>query len=729
MKLFSNKLIDSYASILIGIVIFCILLNPQILFPANTNWIGSGDPVSAYLGWVFFRNDAWTLPLGLIPSYGVGLNASLVYTDSIPILAIFLKLFNGWLPDRTQFFGAWYLLVMLGQSILGWKFSQLITTDFVCKALITLLYSISPALLGMISLGWSSESAHFLILSALYLCLIPNRPSHFYWWCALLIISVAVCFYIFLIVGVLWISTLIHELSNGLTSIRKLFLRVTTALILVIGIAWLVGYFTMMVGVAQSGIQTIGEYGYGKPTYSFDILSPFYDPGWSYLLKGLPTSVAPNKGFNYLGLGMILGLGFFLLSAKATPYQFIRNRFAETPFLYLGLGALLILGVTNTIRIGPAVFTIQIPDYFYSILSIIRASNRLVWPIYYLFFYFIFLQICNQYSQKNARKILTIIFVVQFLDTSAGWLPMRLSSGNKDAPPYSEALKDPLWSNSSIFANYNTIFRIPLEGNKVSMATDLPESWEIFGYYAGYHKMGLNAVALARENKEQIKSLNDKLDQSIESGLYDPHSIYIIDNEHVAPVLRHLDRARDEFVQLDGFNVLLPGWNVCQLCPKVDSSKQIKLDIAPEPSIGSLIGFGKGKIGSRYLIGLGQAEQVGWGWSFPEEWGVWAEGTRAILVLPYPKGAHPHKIILEIQAFLNSKVTYQIVNLLVNNELQKKIVIKNPRETVEVDLPINPFKDYVVIEFQLPSAASPLGLGLGEDKRRLSVGLVSAKLE
>ena len=56
----------------------------------NTEWLHDGNESAAeQLAWYFFRNDIWRFPLGVNPNYGEELSSSIVFSDSIPILALF----------------------------------------------------------------------------------------------------------------------------------------------------------------------------------------------------------------------------------------------------------------------------------------------------------------------------------------------------------------------------------------------------------------------------------------------------------------------------------------------------------------------------------------------------------------------------------------------------------------------------------------------------------------
>jgi len=77
--------------ILIGIATFFYGVGPIPLNPEKIAWLNSFDFLQSYLGWAFFRQSPWDFPIGLNLNYGLDLGNSIVYSDSIPILAFFLK--------------------------------------------------------------------------------------------------------------------------------------------------------------------------------------------------------------------------------------------------------------------------------------------------------------------------------------------------------------------------------------------------------------------------------------------------------------------------------------------------------------------------------------------------------------------------------------------------------------------------------------------------------------
>ena len=76
--------------------------------PQNINWlqIANPDSLTNYLGWVFYRFSPWSWPIGLNPNYGLEISSSIVFSDSIPLLAFLFKPINFILPETFKFLKA-----------------------------------------------------------------------------------------------------------------------------------------------------------------------------------------------------------------------------------------------------------------------------------------------------------------------------------------------------------------------------------------------------------------------------------------------------------------------------------------------------------------------------------------------------------------------------------------------------------------------------------------------
>ena len=95
-------------SSMIGIVVFIALYGVDVLNPFYDDWLlGKGDLTQHYLGWCFYRRGDWTFPIGLTDNLAYPSYTSIIFTDSIPVLAVFFKMFSFILPDTFQYFGWW----------------------------------------------------------------------------------------------------------------------------------------------------------------------------------------------------------------------------------------------------------------------------------------------------------------------------------------------------------------------------------------------------------------------------------------------------------------------------------------------------------------------------------------------------------------------------------------------------------------------------------------------
>jgi len=104
-----------------GFVIAFYLFGWEILNPKNISWLmAETDGAQYYLGWLFFRNEPWTFPLGLIQSYFAPIGTSIGLTDSLPLLAFPFKLVSGILPRDFQYFGIWIYVSYILQAVFAY---------------------------------------------------------------------------------------------------------------------------------------------------------------------------------------------------------------------------------------------------------------------------------------------------------------------------------------------------------------------------------------------------------------------------------------------------------------------------------------------------------------------------------------------------------------------------------------------------------------------------------
>ena len=99
-------------SILLGASSFLYVYGFNVLNTSYDDWLLIDlDPPQHYIGWLFYRQSPWHFPIGLIDNLAYPYQFSMIYTDSIPILAVFFKAISFLLPDTFQYFGLLALFV------------------------------------------------------------------------------------------------------------------------------------------------------------------------------------------------------------------------------------------------------------------------------------------------------------------------------------------------------------------------------------------------------------------------------------------------------------------------------------------------------------------------------------------------------------------------------------------------------------------------------------------
>jgi hypothetical protein len=717
LKAMPPNLRELWLPFLIGICAFFLFAGTQITHPLNLSWIAGGDPALHYLGWAFFKQGDWLLPIGLNPDFGMQISSSIVYTDSIPLLAIFFKLLAPVLPAQFQYFGIWLLICFILQATFAYKLISLFSNTKLFSFFGTAFFLVLPIFLTRVGLH-ASLVGQFLILAGLYLNLRKDSNFQTVLWALLLIASALVHFYLLAMVSTLWCADLADKTfsQKGQTIGHSIFAFLGSLSALLVT-AWLAGYF-----IVGSASLSAGDYAFG----GMNLLSFFNAAGWSYILKPIPGALRSLEGFNYLGLGLIFCF-FIAIYAWITKSIQLKRAFYKHRFLVLICGLLAIFALSNQIGIGSRDFTFDPPQFLLYIGGILRSPGRMAWPAIYLLILAILYLIYKGFTKRTAIVILAFTLLIQVIDTSAGWLPisnqLKNSAGKMDIFSKDVAqLNDPFWNNAA--KQYQNVVRLPIQ--------DLTHRWEQFASYAAAHHMATNSVYLSRVDRTKVAQTNQAFELAISSGKYDPQSLYIVESEKLLPVAMHLDTSKDLLARINGMYVLAPGWKTCTTCPQVPPEYEIHPTI-PKTDKDKAIDFSSKGDGKHFLVGVAAWQIVGWGWAYPEAFGVWSEGDKVKLTIPLPKEPVNDPIRgleLEMRALVSPNYPKQTVEVWVNSQFQKKVILTQDQgNKVLVNIPqantaTNPKQDYVTIELKLPNKAKPKDLGLGDDTRELAIGLV-----
>lgn len=549
-----RKVYESLPALLLGLAAFVLVTGGKIIRPRHADWLMELDPATAWLGWEFFRSSPllqW--PIGANPSYGMEIGSSIVFTDSIPLLAFLFKPLSPFLPDVFQYLGLWILICFLLQSFFAWKLLSLFTRDKWLPLIGSIFFTLAPAALWRLYAHYSLFG-HWVLLAALYLYF-SNRFSYRRW-VGLLTITALIHAYLLAMVIAVWVADLWQrgrqkELVPA-TAIRLfLFSGMLTAVIM-----WGAGYF--MVGAAPGTTAPgIGSFGF----YRMNLLSPL-DPewGWSRLLRDQKQGIGDNyEGFNYLGLG-ILGLGII------AAYELLRKKaliYSEKILPLVVLSAVLsIYAISNNIGAGNyEILTYDLPPIVASIAKTFRASGRFFWPVYYLIYLAIFFIIFSMLERWLAITCCTALLIIQIADTSIALRSLHTKLAHP--PSWSSPMRSPLWND--IARRYRRIVFV--------LPHNLPSSWMALSHFAATHRMAINTGYFARVDPEKEQHARLQVASSIMNGQLDADSLYVFEDEGLWKVALNQVSSLDVAGNLDGFRIVAPKLKACEECNQSEIKK------------------------------------------------------------------------------------------------------------------------------------------------------------
>lgn len=559
--------------VLLGIAAFLLVVGIDPLIPSNIAWLSGQDPSQHYLGWAFFRYSPWTNPIGLNPNYGLEIANAIAFSDSIPWMAYLFKPLSSWLSEPFQYLGLWVLLCFILQAWFSWKIAKLITTNLILQILICCLLGVfAPPMLKRLGLH-AALMGHFFVLAALYLnlreapsILSSSRSTYVLTmgWVLLCTFAALTNIYLLVMVFGLWCASLLDRVRSYQISVKDIFFEAILLSGVIILCLWQTGYFV-------SSDNPIYAEGFGQ--YKLNLLSLFDAGRYSYVLKAIPHPEDLEEGFNFLGLGIFSLLALFLFKLARThllrkTQRDIRHQSFNTPKSYGAMGPALIFSLaiftvfalSNQISFGTWTWSYPLPESVLQLAGILRSSGRFFWPVYYILVFLLLRWVVNHFSIKAAQLILGIALVIQIIDTSAGWLPLRNTFAQLSAQPTTVKLLGPFWEAAA--KRYSKVVIWPLRSGQTQ------EHWQELSYFASAHRMGTNAVYLGRRaDPKKVDQSNQATLEKLESGKLSLDTLYLLSDtpSHQEWLAKQRFESGTCVAQANGLIIIGARWENCAL--------------------------------------------------------------------------------------------------------------------------------------------------------------------
>lgn len=419
-------LLKNPMSLVIIVALFAICYYVSIfgiytLNPNNTSWLlynPTGSDISQhYLGWSFFRKESWSFPIGVIHGLAFPSGVPITFLDSIPIIAIPLKLISGLLPTSFQYFGMWALGSFVLQGIISiFIFRHWTKNPYI--QIIGAIFLITAPVLAARTLAHTALGSQWIILLSILLMIEHKRFSvrrYVDLWSGLYIIAVLVHPYFLPMISLQFVISIILSHKRWLGTVSKLVVPPLSSLV----VFWLIG--GLYLGKDVNMQSDLG-------TYALNLDFLFSSGGWSRVIGTLP---GPAEGHVYVGLGVLMLLPiciylFVVKSLSSNTRQIIQNfrglLSLRTVLIAFVSAGLFIAALSPHVSLGSQVlFDIQLPHRVYEWWSTFRATARLFWPIYYMIIIFSFVYVISMAKKDkvNERPIaifMALVCVIQVAD-------------------------------------------------------------------------------------------------------------------------------------------------------------------------------------------------------------------------------------------------------------------------------------------------------------------------
>lgn len=513
-----KAIITTYLLILAAsLVIFLYLFPFDIIDPMSTSWIWrETDFQQHFLGWQFFVNEGfYQWPLTNLTSLGNGIARSIIFTDSIPLMALLLKPIARFSGLEIQYFGVFIWLSIFLQAI--FSFHYLIAKRLTLSQALPLCFlpAISPPVLFRATCH-ASLTAQWLIVAALLLC--ESKSFRFYLWISILSLALWIHLYFFAMLFPLFALQLIRHLMDRAGTQLLDFKKILTGFAIILLQLFALGYL-------PRNASDAGSSGYGL--FTTNLLSPFSSyPDFSILLPPFQLPYGSEEGIIFLGSVASL-MALVVLLTSPCRAVFMRSLCSDKSLLFLMI-LMLFYSVSPRISISNYSFELfGLPHVLHSSANILRASGRFAWPIYYFVLLNILasfpLAITSLFKRRLKRANLTLILFCMLFFQLAD-LSNYASQRRTQFQP--RLLEDPIIRSiettiTELGVDYPLkIIYFPNFGN--------PPKWSAFARFALRHNASTNGVYLARYDNAIMKE-QDSLNRSrFRSNSLDKAALYVL---------------------------------------------------------------------------------------------------------------------------------------------------------------------------------------------------------
>lgn len=409
---------DKAAYVLTGIIsflIFCMIYGFRVLNPSYTDWLLSGgDLTQHYLGWKAYSSGEWMWPPGNMNSLSYPTAVSIIYTDSIPLLAVPFKLLSPALPREFQYFGWWGAGCFVLQGVIGTRIIWNKTKDIMFSVLSGLLFTVTPVMIWRM-FGHTSLAGHWLLLLAveLFVCREKFDTKQAVKRCMFLgILAGSVHLYFVPMCAFILMAYFIEKVLSSKYGWKSL----SALCVYVISAAFTIAFLGGFTDILSYGSDGLG-------IYSLNLDALINPQGWSCILPDLPLyGDGQYEGFGYLGAGVILLLGIeaAVFLKRKNVFKTSKKISALLPVqaaLFICILSCLIFALSPIVTVGSTVLAdYKREGFIFDFWAIFRSTGRFIWPVIYIIMVYAAVWLRKMTVHKTALAVLFFCMLIQIYD-------------------------------------------------------------------------------------------------------------------------------------------------------------------------------------------------------------------------------------------------------------------------------------------------------------------------
>jgi Family of unknown function (DUF6311) len=472
---------QAYALALALALCFLAYMFPWTMFQGNSIIFDFGDNAVHVSGWWFYSMDTWHFPLLHTSRVDHPEGASIAFTDSIPVAALFFKALitvsPAWFPEHFHYFGWWLGFVFITQALSATLLMRALGAKSIFATVLVVLFVLTWPVIH-VRYSHAALMLHSILLFGLALYFLGVQQQ---WrssavsaaFVVLHVISLLVHPYFLPFTFGLYVAFMADQ-ALKLGNWTRQAVRLFVLLALLLAIAMVMGYF---------GRSTFRG-GYGEH-FHFNLASPFC--GDSKLIPcGYGVPIVRFEGYNYFGAGLILllpiALVWFWRDWVAFPKCY--------PALFLVLVGLFLYALSNHVWLGPyELFSFPLPSWMNWLTGSFRAAGRFFWLIGYLILIATLAAFCKKQNWL-VGLLLAIALIVQIKDVKPLLTHIKTEAAKPRALNYDE------WA--SVMAKIDKIVIYP----SFDCGPGDLQYYTWIMQLAGYHGKLLNSGYTARDKKD-----------------------------------------------------------------------------------------------------------------------------------------------------------------------------------------------------------------------------------